>query len=112
MGFAIGYLPFTLNYAAHKEFLSSSVMIETYKWYEFIFPESVAGQKAILTLWWFVILWGLVHMIKAGARNTGASTNSLIHKNTEEVQNEIDLKGKQHDGVIDGVIVPVAVGIH
>lgn len=82
-------------------------MIETYKWYEFIFPENIVGQKAVLTLWWFVILWGLVAMIKAGARNTGASTTSLIHKNTENVKNEIDKKGKQQNGVIDGVIVPV-----
>lgn len=110
MGFAIGYLPFTLNYEAHKEFLSSSLMIETYKWYEFIFPDSITGQKVVLTLWWLVILWGLVHMIKAGARNTGASRRSLIHKNTEEVQNEIDEKGKKNNGVIDGVIVPTKAG--
>ena len=46
-------------------------------------------------------------MIKAGARNTGASTTSLVHKSTEEVQNEIDEKGKQQGGSIDGVVVPV-----
>lgn len=106
MGFAIGYLPFTLNYEAHKEFLSSSLMIETYKWYDYIFPESVAGQKAVLALWWVVLLLALITMIKLGARNTGASRSSLVHKNTEEVQNEIDAKGQQQGGSIDGVSVP------
>jgi uncharacterized membrane protein YedE/YeeE len=107
MGFAIGYLPFTLNYDAHKEFLSSSLMIESYKWYEYIFPESIAGQKLTLALWWLVLLAGLVYMIKAGAKNTGAAKSSLVHKNTEDVQREIDEKGKQQGGVIDGVNVPV-----
>lgn len=106
MGFAIGYLPFSLNYEAHKEFFSSSLMIETYKWYEYIFPESEAGQKVILLLWWGVLLYGLVWMVRLGAKNTGASKDSLIHKNTEEVQDEIDNKGKQGGGTIDGVSVP------
>lgn len=106
MGFAIGYLPFTLNYAAHKEFLSSSLMIETYKWYEYIFPENIGGQKLMLALWWLVLLAGLIFMIKLGARNTGASTSSLVHKSTEDVQNEIDEKGKKEGGTIDGINVP------
>jgi len=107
MGFAIGYLPFTLNYAAHKEFLSSSVMIETYKWYEYIAPNSVAGQKAVLALWWVVLLVALIYVIKVGARNVGASSSSLVHKSTEDVQNEIDEKGGKQGGSIDGVSVPV-----
>jgi len=74
--------------------------------YEFIFPENIAGQKAILALWWLVLLYGLFYMVRAGARNTGASRNSLFHKNTEAVQQEIDEKGKQSDGAIDGVSVP------
>lgn len=111
MGFAIGYLPFTLNYEAHKEFLSSSLMIETYKWYELIAPNSVAGQKAILAFWWLVLLVGLIYMIKAGARNTGASKSSLVHKNTEDVQSEIDEKGRQQNGSRDGVVVPVPVPV-
>ena len=49
-------------------------------------------------------------MIKVGARNTGASTTSLVHRSTEEVQNETDNKGKQQDGYIDGVVVPVPAG--
>ena len=111
MGFAIGYLPFTLNYAAHKEFLSSSLMIETYKWYELIFPESIAGQKLVLALWWLVLLYGLFYMVRAGARNTGASRSSLFHKNTEEVQNEIDEKGRKEGGSIDGVSVPAPANV-
>jgi len=107
MGFAIGYLPFTLNYEAHKAFLEATLMVETYKLYELIFPNSVAAQKAVLALWWLVLLFGLFWMIKAGARNTGAEKSSLLHKNTEEVQNEIDEKGKKYGGFINGVVVPV-----
>lgn len=107
VGFAVGYLPFTLNYAEHKAFLKSSLLIDTYKWYQFIFPENVMGQKAVLVAWWLVLLMGLVAMIKLGARNTGASTSSLIHRNTEDVQREIDRKGTQAGGSINGVAVPV-----
>lgn len=107
MGFAIGYLPFTLNYAAHKEFLSSSLMIETYKWYEYVAPDSALGQKTVLAVWWLILLAGLVYMIKAGARNTGATRASLVHKSTEDVQHEIDARGGRAGGMIDGVVVPV-----
>jgi hypothetical protein len=109
MGFAVGYLPFTLLYEQHKEFLSSSLMIETYKWYQFISPDSIAGQKLILALWWVFLLYALVHMLRAGARNTGVSTTSLLHKNTEDVQTEIDTKGK--DAIINGVSVPAPAKI-
>lgn len=111
MGFAVGYLPFTLNYAAHKEFLSKSLLIETYKWYDYIFPTNIAGQKAVLALWWVILLFGLLYMIKVGARNVGASTSSLVHRNTEDVQNEIDEKGRQQGGNIDGVSVPVPASV-
>ncbi len=106
MGFAIGYLPFTLNYAAHKDFLSSSLMIETYKWYQLISPDSVAGQKLVLVIWWGILATTLVYMIRAGARNTGASEQSLMHKNTEDVQREIDEKGRKEGGTIAGINVP------
>jgi len=109
MGFAVGYLPFTLLYEQHKEFLSSSLMIETYKWYQFISPDSVAGQKLILALWWVFLLYALVRMLKAGAKNTGVSTTSLLHKNTEDVQREIDDSGK--NGMINGVSVPAPAKI-
>ena len=107
MGFAIGYLPFTLHYAAHKEFLQSSVMVETYKWYDYVFPDNIMGQKAMLAGWWLVLLLGLVYMVRAGARNTGAAKSSLINLSTEAVQAEIDTKGKEQGGSIGGAVVPV-----
>ncbi len=111
MGFAVGYLPFTLNYAAHKEFLSASLMIESYKWYDLIFPDSVAGQKLVLLLWWGVLVAALFYMIRAGARNTGASEHSLVYKNTEDVQREIDVKGTGEGGTIAGVSVPAKASV-
>ena len=109
MGFAVGYLPFTLNYEAHKDFLESTLMIETYKIYELIFPDSIIGQKFVLLLWWVVLLAGLIWMIKLGAKNTGADIKSLIHKNTEEVQNELDVKAQKEGGTANGVNVPQPV---
>lgn len=104
IGFAVGYLPYSLHYDAHKEFLESSVMIETYKVYEWIAPDSIVIQKLVLTFWWVLLLVGLLKMIQWGARNTGASPGNLVFRNTEEVQHVID--GKAADGKIGDVGIP------
>jgi len=106
MGFAIGYLPFTLFYAEHKEFLNSTLLIETYKWYEYIFPDNILGQKIVLGLWWVALIGLLVFVIRRGVRSTGTSSQSLMHKNTEDLQGEIDTVGKAHGGQIGGVDIP------
>lgn len=106
MGFAIGYLPFTLFYAEHKAFLSSTVLVETYKWYEYIFPDNIMGQKIVLGLWWVALVGLLVFVLRMGVRSTGVSVNSLMHKNTEDVQDQIDTTGAANDGKIGGVSVP------
>ncbi len=112
MGFAIGYLPFTLFYDQHKEFLSQTLMVETYHWYELFSPNSELGQKIILAIWWVIIFWGLFKMLKAGARNTGASIHSLINKSTEDVQRELDQQAKQSGGKANGVPVPAPVPVN
>jgi len=109
MGFAIGYLPFTLFYDAHKSFLQNTLLIETYKWYEYISPNSIAGQKFILGIWWLALVVLLVFLVRLGARNTGASTDSLLHKNTEELEVELEAKGRKHGGKVGGVTVPQPV---
>ncbi len=109
MGFAIGYLPFTLYYDAHKAFLQNTLLIETYKWYEYISPNSIIGQKIVLGLWWLALVGLLVFLIKLGARNTGTSTNALLHKNTEDLETDLEASGKKHGGRVGGVDVPQPV---
>ncbi len=107
MGFAFGYLPFTLNYEAHKEFFQSTVMVEQHKVYDLIFPSSIAGQQTILVIWWVLLLFGLFWFLKKGAQNTGTNPNDLIRLNTEELQDKIDTEGQNHDGQIGDVNVPM-----
>ncbi len=89
MGFAIGYLPFTLFYEQHKAFLQNTVMVEKYIWPE-LFTASHSGQVIIAIIFWLALAWLLVYLIKLGAKNTNTSVNSVINKNTEELQLEID----------------------
>ncbi len=89
IGFAVGYLPFTLFYSEHKAFLKNTVMIEKYYWPEF-FTDSHSGQVAIAIAFWFALVGLLVFLIRKGAENTQTSVASIMHKNTEELQAEID----------------------
>ncbi|MEQ1710346.1 MAG: YeeE/YedE thiosulfate transporter family protein [Hyphomicrobium sp.] len=109
MGFAVGYLPYSLYYKGHEGFLKSSILIEPYKVYDLIFPNSVAGQQLILVLWWVVLLGLFRFFLNLGVRTSGASADSLLHKSTEEVQVEIDREGKKHGGRSHGVDIPVRV---
>lgn len=107
MGFAVGYLPFTLFYEGHMEFLNSTLMIEAYKWYDLFAPGNETAHKIILGVWWLILLGALVYLIRRGARQTGASSHSLLSKNTEDLQYEIEETGrKQGGGKINGVSVP------
>jgi hypothetical protein len=108
MGFAIGYLPFTLFYDGHKAFLSNTLLVEEEKVYG-LFSDSETFHMIFLGLWWVVLFLGLVYFIRRGARFTGASTQSLMNKSTEDVQREIDAAGKSGGGVYGGVSVPQPV---
>ena len=59
----------------------------------------------------FTELIQITKMLKAGARNTGVLKSSLLHKKTEDVQREIDAKGNQQGGTIDGIGVPVPASV-
>lgn len=109
MGFAVGYLPFTIFYDGHKAFLNNTLMIESYKWYDLFAPGNEVAHKVILGGWWVVLLLGLVFFIRLGAKSTGASTGSLMHKNTEDLQVEIDKGGVAGGGSYGGVNVPQPV---
>ena len=109
MGFAVGYLPFTLFYDAHTSFLSNTLMIESYKWYDLFAPGNEAAHKVILGVWWIILALGLAYAVRRGSKATGASANSLLHKNTEDLQHEIDAGGAAGGGIYNGAHVPAPV---
>ncbi len=109
MGFAVGYLPYTLFLQGHESFLKSTLMVETYHFYQLFSPDSILGQKVVLGLWWFALLGLMVFFVRLGVRTTGAPAESIIHKNTEDLQNEIDMAGHVQAGRYHGVPVPAPV---
>lgn len=74
-------------------------MVEAHKVYDLIFPNSLAGQKFVLAVWWILLLIGLFYFIKQGSRNTGASKDNLVRLNTEDLQGEIDRLCSQQGGM-------------
>ncbi len=104
IGFAIGYLPYTLFLDDHKSFLESTVMIESYKWYELIAPDSVWLQKVIYVSWIIALGFFLRWLIRKGAKNVGLTEPQLINLNTEDLQRAIDAEAK--DGMVGGVNAP------
>lgn len=109
MGFAIGYLPFTLFYKGHEEFLKSSVLVEPYKVYDLIFPNSTLGQQLVLVAWWMALAGLFFFFLRLGVRTSGASSESLLHRNTEDVQLEIDREARAQGGLSHGVAAPIPV---
>lgn len=111
MGFAVGYLPYTLYFKGHEEFLKASVLVEPYKVYDLIFPNNILGQQFILLVWWGVLAALFVFFLRLGARSSGASSESLLYKSTEDVQREIDGEARTHDGRSHGVVAPAPVPV-
>lgn len=109
MGFAFGYLPFTLFHDAHNSFFEQTIMIETHKWYHFIFPENVFGQQMVLLAWILLIVAGMVYLIRRGSEQTGVSHSALIGKSTEDLQAEIDRLAGKPGGRIGKTHAPVVV---
>ncbi len=114
IGFAVGYLPYTLFYDAHKHFLKSTVLFgenglisEHKEWYSLISDDPVI-QKFILFIWFQILLVFLIYLIKKGSKNIGLPASDLIHKNTEDIQIEIE-EIAADKGEINGVPVPAPV---
>jgi hypothetical protein len=115
MGFALGYLPFTLMFKQHKDFLSSTViagkggsLTESYKVYE-LFSDSTGVQQFILVLWWIFLIALTVYFIRKGMKNTGLKKVHMLHFNTEEVQEYIDEEASKNNGKVNGVDAPMPV---
>ena len=115
MGFAFGYLPFTLMFDEHKSFLKNTVIAgeggslsESFKVYE-LFSDNPAVHQAILVLWWVFLVWLTYYFIKKGMRNTGLKPVHMIHYNTEDVQGYIDDEAAKNNGKVNGVDAPMPV---
>ncbi len=111
IGFAVGYLPFTLFYDGHKSFLENTVMIEQYKWYQLIAPGSESTQRIIYLVWILILAAFLFWLLRRGAANVGVPVHDLRALNTEELELAIDARAQ--DGTVGGVPAPEPVpGAH
>ena len=109
IGFAVGYLPFTMNYKAHMTFLESNRWVETYKIYQLVFPDNVAMQQAMLGAWVLVLAGFLWALIRMGSRNTGAAEAEILNLSTEDLQLELDAQAKSGRGPVAQVGAPAPV---
>jgi hypothetical protein len=91
IGFAIGYLPYTLFYEAHKAFGENTRILEQYTWGQLFFPENIAAQKIFAVVWTLALVGALVWAVQAGARNLKRQPAQIINQSTEEL--EVDLRG-------------------
>jgi uncharacterized membrane protein YedE/YeeE len=109
IGFAIGYLPFTMNYKAHMSYLETTRMTETYKLYQWFFPDNLFMQQAMLGAWVLALTAFLLYLIRLGARNTGMSRDQIINLNTEDLQLGIDATAGKNGGRTGAYEAPARV---
>lgn len=108
IGFAVGYLPYTIYFKEHEAFAKSTLMIKDYKVYQLI-SSDVVIQQGILLLWLALISAGLFWLVRLGSRNTGMKHNDLLHRNTEDLQHGIDAEAARNNGRVGGVMAPMPV---
>ncbi|WP_322507626.1 YeeE/YedE thiosulfate transporter family protein [Anaerolinea sp.] len=85
IGFALGYLPYTLFYEQHKAF-EEIVLVQQYTWAQLLFPNSVAAQQVFAVLWTLALIGMLVWAVRAGARNLNVRPSQVFNPSTEELQ--------------------------
>jgi len=115
MGFAVGYLPYTLFSGAHKDFLDATVLFGTHKdgtpglisekreIYSLI-TDDPTMQKVVMFVWMLILAYFLYYLLKKGSKNIGLQPVDLVFKNTEDLQTLID--DKTVDGKIGDITVP------
>lgn len=109
MGFAVGYLPYTLYEKAHIQFQETTLFTESFKWYQLVFPDNVPMQQAMLFGWLVLIVLFTGFLIRRGMRNTGVDRNALLNQSMEDMQRGIDAHAGRNAGRIGGVGAPVPV---
>jgi len=118
VGFAFGYLPYTLFYKAHKHFLDSTVLFGTHadgsqglisskrEIYSLI-TDDPTMQKIIMFIWMVLLALFLRYLLKKGAKHIGLKPVNIIHQNTEDIQWEIEKLVE--DGKLDKNSIPKPV---
>ncbi len=91
IGFAVGYLPFTLYYKEHVNFLNSTI-VPYFKQNEiFTVPDLIwrwnSTIEAIVAIFWtLMLIWIFIWTIKAGKKYLNISNwKEFLVKNTEEI---------------------------
>ncbi len=98
-----------MNYKAHMAYLESTRVTETYKVYQWFFPDNVPMQQAMMGVWVLLLTAFLFYLIRLGSRNTGTSQNQIVNSNTEDLQLGIDAEARRNGGKIGTVEAPTQV---
>jgi len=95
MGFAVGYLPFTLFYDEHMSFFYATDVFGTQAalaageeglyFIPQLFSDNHWIQVGIALIWLYLLVKLFTWAIKKGARVLGTTKSVLAHKNTEDV---------------------------
>jgi len=93
IGFAVGYLPFTLYYKEHVAFLNATIVPYLKANEIFTVPELVTsnptGQVVVAVLWTLMLIGIFAWTIKAGKKYLGMKNGSeFLTKNTEEIHTD------------------------
>ena len=93
IGFAVGYLPFTLYYKEHVTFLNSTIVPYLKANEIFTVPELVTsnptGQVIVAILWTLMLIGIFAWTIKAGKKYLNMKNGSeFLTKNTEEIHTD------------------------
>lgn len=108
IGFAIGYLPYTLFPEAHKAFLESSVIIksDTFTWGQVFFPNNPSLQIAFYVVWILALVGALALAIRTGARYLSVKPAQLTNQPLEDLEAQVregvaepSVKGLEVQGV-------------
>ncbi len=85
IGFALGYLPYTLFYEQHKAF-EEIILVKEYTWGQLLFPNNIAAQQIFAVIWTLALFGALIWAIRAGARNLKMQPVQVLNRSTEDLQ--------------------------
>lgn len=89
IGFAIGYLPFSLFYDWHSALLKGTVIVKEYTWGQLLFGNNLAAQQIFAIVWTLALIGILVWSIRTGARNLNARQAQVLNRSTEDLEAEV-----------------------
>lgn len=91
IGFAIGYLPYTLFPEAHKAFLEHSVIVQsdTFTWAQVFFPNNVGAQQVFYAFWVLALAGLLVLAIRTGMSYLSVNASQLTNQPLEDLEAQV-----------------------